>query len=172
MDRRLAHPALAGLLILITAAAACSSGDGSSPTGSTGSSPGASPGTSPSPVPSPADPGGGAGGTLVFPVPGVIDPQPVTVESISAGIQDGRIVVRLDWTSGVEPCYSLAGVDVARDGDTFILTVFEGTADPDAVCIEIAMLKATLVDLGEQPAGEYTIRTDPAGAEPVTITVP
>jgi hypothetical protein len=175
MEHRRTVPALAGLLVLVLVTA-CSTGAAGSPSGPVGSSPGPSGDASPSADPSPADPGGGGGpgddGSLVFPVPGVIAPQPVTVETVSAEVRDGHVVVRLEWTSGVEPCHALAGVDVVRDGDTFTLTVFEGTTDPDAMCIEIAMSKATLVDLGELPAGEYTIRAEPAGPAAVTITVP
>jgi hypothetical protein len=170
MDRcRTAIPWLTGILVTALALAACTSGTGTSPS-PVPSSPPAS-----SPDPSPADPGGvvpDPDGSLVFPKPGVIDPRPVAVETISASLEGGRVVVRLEWTSGVEPCYTLAGVDIARDGDTFILTVLEGTTDPDAACIEIAMFKATLVDLGVLPAGEYTIQTDPAATEAATISVP
>ena len=45
-----------------------------------------------------------------------------------------------------------------RDGDTFMLTVREGSAAaPDTMCIEIAQYKATIVDLGELEPGTYTI---------------
>jgi hypothetical protein len=130
----------------------------------------------------PSDPGAGSGepgggvlppdASLVFPKPGVIDPQPVTVSGLSAAIDNDHVVVRVEWTSGVEPCYTLAGVDVAQDGDTFTLTVLEGASEPDAICIEIAMFKATLVDLGALPTGTYTIAADPSDAPPVEITVP
>jgi hypothetical protein len=108
----------------------------------------------------PPDPGQGPvvrdpQGTLVFPKPGVIDPHPVVVSGLSSSINDGHLVVRLDWTSGVEPCYSLAAVTVDRDGDTFRLQVLEGSTGKDVACIEIAMFKATLVDLGDLPAGTY-----------------
>jgi hypothetical protein len=174
--RRIAFIGPTGALVLALVIAACSSGTAGSPSSSPSVPSAGSPGSSPSADPSPSDPGAGnvpdPDGSLVFPVPGVIDPQPVTVETVSATIEDGHVVVRLEWVSGVEPCHSLAGVNVARDGDTFTLTVFEGPTDLDAMCIEIAMFKATLVDLGELPAGEYTIQTDPAGAAPLTVTVP
>jgi hypothetical protein len=109
---------------------------------------------------------------LVEPVAGVIDPRPVAVDAISATVEDGRLVVRLEWISGVEPCYALATVLVERDGSTFVLTPLEGSAARDVACIDIAMYKATLVDLGSLPAGEYTVLAGQGEADPVTVAVP
>jgi hypothetical protein len=109
---------------------------------------------------------------LVEPVPGVIDPHPVGVDAISATVEGGRLVARLEWISGVEPCYSLATVAVERDGSTFTLTPLEGPTALDVACIEIAVYKATLVDLGILPAGVYTLQAGEGPADPVTITVP
>jgi hypothetical protein len=39
------------------------------------------------------------------------------------------------------------------------------------MCIEIAMYKATIVDLGELEPGEYTIRASEGEAPPITVTV-
>ena len=85
---------------------------------------------------------------------------------------NGRdLAVRVAWWSGVEPCTVLAGVDVARDGNTFTLTVREGSgAPPDTACIEIAQYKATIVDLGELEPGTYTV-TAFGDAPPVTVTI-
>jgi hypothetical protein len=52
----------------------------------------------------------------------------------------------------------LAGVDVVRDGTTFTLTVREGAAQQGVACSEIAMYKATIVDLGKLDPGVYTIK--------------
>lgn len=109
---------------------------------------------------------------LVKPVPGVIDPHPVGVDAISATIEGGRLVARLEWVSGVEPCYTLATVLVERQGSTFTLTPLEGPTALDVACIEIAVYKATLVDLGILPAGEYTLQAGEGSAPPVTVTVP
>jgi hypothetical protein len=108
----------------------------------------------------------------VFPKPGVIDPHPVPVSALSSSVKDGHLVVRLDWTSGVEPCSTLAGVTVDRQGDTFTLQVLEGPTKLDVACIEIAMYKATLVDLGELPSGTYTIAVDPGDAAALVVTMP
>ena len=74
--------------------------------------------------------------------------------------------MRVDWFSGVEPCSVLAGVDVVRDGNTFKLTVNEGSAAaPDTACIDIAMYKGTIVDLGELEPGHvhrHRVRRRPA----------
>jgi hypothetical protein len=175
-------------IVLVACTAGATAAPSTAPSGSpAGGSPGAStgepgagspggPGSGDLPTTDPdPDPGGGipdAGGSLVLPKPNVINPQPVVVSALAGQIVDGRVVVRVDWTSGVEPCYTLAGVDVQRDGDTFTLTVLEGTTDPNAACIEIAMFKATLVDLGQLPTGSYTVEADPGDAAPITITVP
>ena len=108
----------------------------------------------------------------MFPKPGVIDPQPVFVSGLSSSIADGHLVVRVEWTSGVEPCYTLSAVKVGRDGDTFTLQVLEGATGKDVACIDIAMYKAALVDLGELPAGAYTVRADPGDAAPLVVTIP
>lgn len=125
----------------------------------------------------PAGPGQGAvppdpQGTLVFAKPGVIDPRPVFVSGLSSSMSDGHLVVRVEWTSGVEPCYTLAAVHVERDGDAFTLQVLEGSTGQDMACIDIAMFKATLVDLGELPAGTYSIAADPSDAAPLVVTIP
>jgi hypothetical protein len=182
MQTRRSRLAAAGLLLVALVATACTSGASPAPSATPSEAP-PSGGGSDGAVGSGADQGGGsvdpgggapppADGTLVFPKPGVIDPQPVTVSGLTASIDGDRVVARVEWTSGVEPCYTLAGVDVQREGDTFTLTVLEGASEPNAICIEIAMFKATLVDLGALPAGTYTIAADPSDVPPVEITVP
>jgi hypothetical protein len=65
----------------------------------------------------------------------------------------------------------LSGVDVARDGATFTLTIREGAAQQGVACIMIAMYKATIVDLGRLDPGTYTIKaTGDAPAVTVTVT--
>jgi hypothetical protein len=39
------------------------------------------------------------------------------------------------------------------------------------MCIEIAELKATIVDLGELEPGDYSIRAGEGEAPPITVTV-
>lgn len=196
--RRSPVPALAGLLIASIALGACSAlpppFDGSPRTdGGQGADPGqgagggvveppaAGGGSQPGdPGTGVVDPGAGApggvvpdpAGTLVFPKPGVVDPRPVFVQSLASSIEDGHVIVRVEWTSGVEPCYTFAGVETTRDGDAFTLRILEGSTGDAMACIEIAQFKATLVDLGELAPGTYTVAADPSDAEPITIVVP
>ncbi len=193
--------ALAALIAvgLSLAIVGCSGGATSSPSPSTPTSSPPSPSASPSPsgsaspAPSagdagspsgdpngtvtspPSDPGQGLpdpGATIVFPKPGVIAPKPVHVSKLSGGIDSGHAVVRVEWTSGIEPCSTLSSVTVTRAGDAFTLQVLEGPTSLDVVCIEIAMYKATLVDLGVLPSGSYTVTADPTDSAPITIVVP
>ena len=162
--------------------------DGQSPTavpGSSDTAPAASPGPDDPAAGggSDGDPGTGAGGdpgvvdpgepepTIVTPGTGLTGVHPVAAAALDTALNGRDVAVRVAWWSGVEPCTVLAGVDVVRDGDTFTLTVREGSAAaPDTACIEIAQYKATIVDLGELEPGTYTI-TAFGDAAPVTVTV-
>lgn len=139
------------------------------------------------------DPGNPGNGGIVVPNPnpdpGVVDPgEPQLVEPVAGArmIRDGsasdvraavvgrRVTVQVAFWDGVEPCHVLAGVDVARDGNTITLTVKLGAgpeAGPDVACIEIAVLKATIVDLGELEPGTYTI-VAVGDAAPIEVVVP
>lgn len=109
---------------------------------------------------------------LVQPQAGLLDVHPVGATKIDAAVDGRKVVVRISWWSGVEPCHVLAGVDVAKDGPNIVLTVNEGTGDPQAMCIEIAQLKGVIVDLGELEPGTYKISAGGQGdAAPVTITI-
>ena len=59
------------------------------------------------------------------------------------------------------------GRRVARRQRDIDLTVVEGAADAGAICIEIAKLKATIVDLGELEPGTYTIAATNSRIPPV-----
>lgn len=153
--------ALAGIL------AACSAGAAPSPTTAPSLPPDA-------PVTSPPDGGGDPGvptPSFVVPVAGQQDPRPVAITNLAPTVDGRHVVVRADWTSGIEPCYVLDRVEVTRDGDTFTITAFEGTGDPNAMCIEIAVYKSTLVDLGELEPGDYVVQTPGGYAAPVSFSV-
>ena len=154
------------------------------PGGPAASPPGSDNGAAPAPS-GPDDPvtgGPGAGGpgfpdpgqpqpTIVAPGVGLTGIHPVGATKVETAINGRDLAVRVDWFSGVEPCSVLAGVDVARDGNTFKLTVNEGSAAaPDTACIDIAMYKGTIVDLGELEPGTYTV-TAFGDAPPVTVTI-
>src|SRR5262245_7441568 len=189
---RFARP-LALIAVVAFAIAACSSGAASTappsaaPSGPASQGPSASPdqpvATEPSlspddPVTGPSDAGGGGGGIgggdggkLVIPHPGTVNPRPVAVENIDAKVDGRRVTAKLTWTSGVEPCYVLDSVIVNRDGAAIDVTVVEGSADPGAMCIDLAMTKSTIADLGELEPGTYTIAATNSQIPPVTITV-
>ena len=167
-------------------AASADAPGGPSPTAVPGSSD-----TAPAASPGPDDPstGGGSDGdpgaggdpgavdpgqpepTIVAPAAGLTGIHPVSAAALDTALNGNDLAVRVAWWSGVEPCSVLAGVHVARDGDTFTLTIREGSAAaPDTMCIEIAQYKATIVDLGELDPGTYTISAF-GDAAPVTVTV-
>ncbi len=174
-----------GLLAALTFGA-CSAGAAVSPP-PTSSPP-------PSGQPTPGDPGGGDGTsgnpgtgvgvpgngggdpgigqpTLVVARPGQQGLHPVGALLLEPSVDGRRVLVKVSWYSGVEPCYVLDSVKIDQGGNEFVLTIFEGSSDLNAVCIELAMLKATIVDLGEVEPGEYTIRASDGDAAPVTVTV-
>ncbi len=113
-------------------------------------------------VTNPPNPGGGGQvpdpqPTIVNPVAGLQGIHAVNATKLEPGVNGADISVRISWWSGVEPCSVLAGVTVTRDGNTFKLTVTEGSQGQNVACIEIAMYKATVVDLGKVDPGVYTI---------------
>ena len=77
------------------------------------------------------------------------------------------------WTSGVEPCYVLDQIQVdTNDSDmTVDVTVTEGTSDPDAICVMMAVPKHTIFSFEVPSAGTWTIRDSQGGAPPVEVVV-
>jgi hypothetical protein len=175
---------IAGITLTILVAA-CSSGaslpsagGATDPPGSSaagGGATGAAPHDDPTSVP--AVPGGGGNvidpgkPTLVLPRPGQLDPRPVAIEHLSARVDGRRVVVTATWWSGVEPCYVLDSTAVKVDGKKITLSVHEGSSARDVACIEIAMHKVTVIDLGDLEPGRYTIVVDKGDAEPIEVTV-
>jgi len=78
--------------------------------------------------------------------------------------------VELRWWSGVAPCSVLDSVGVSHDGTAYRLTVNEGSSGQQVACVDIAQLKATVVDLGDLDPGTYTIKAD-GDAQPIEVTV-
>lgn len=70
------------------------------------------------------------------------------------------------WT-GVEPCHVLDHVEVDYRPAEVVVTVLEGTTDPDAVCIQIARYVRTTVELSE-PVGDRPIVDGGARKEPAS----
>jgi hypothetical protein len=119
------------------------------------------------------DPGDGSRPSIEEPVPGQLNPQPVGVWKMEPSVEGRHVTVLLSWWSGVAPCSVLDSVDVSRDGSTITMTPREG-ADPKAgdqvACPAIAMLRGTIVDLGELESGTWTLVAN-GDLAPVTITV-
>jgi len=154
----------------------------------------AAPTPSPTPVPTPTPvsggggavggvPGGGVGGgglepgdpilgkaQVVVPQPGTTDPHPVSVVRIRGAVDGRHVTIELRWWSGVAPCSILDHVDITRDGSSFMLTPLEGSGPGQVACIDIAQLKATVVDLGDLDPGTYTIHSS-GNPEPAPIEV-
>ena len=95
--------------------------------------------------------------------PQVVEPNPDAVDlrarpfDIATPSADGTSVA-IDFWSGVEPCAVLGRVDVDYGPNAVTITLLEGHLDlgEDAVCIEIAVLKQTVVQLDE-PLGDRKI---------------
>jgi hypothetical protein len=177
------HHLVTGLVFAVLVAA-CSSGSaplpgsaGPSPSanaggagrGSTGSAPPHSTiGSVPGDLGNVVDPGQP---TLVLPRPGQLNVHPVAIEKLSAQLDGRRVAVSASWWSGVEPCYVLDSTAVKIDGGTITVSVRESAGRRDAACIEIAMHKVTVIDLGELDPGTYTIVADQGDAPPIDVTV-
>lgn len=169
----------AALLTTTLTLAAC--GAGAAPS----STPEATPQPTPTAVPGAVGPGGGSGGssgsgigggivdpgavdpilgqaTNVVPKPGLVNQHPVSVALVRAVGDEVGVTAELRWWSGVEPCSSLDSVQIDRDeaAHTIRLTVIEGSAPGDMACIDLAQLKATLVNLGKLAAGTWTITAE------------
>lgn len=129
-----------------------------------------SPNASATPEPAPSASPSGPEPPLWTPHPGQPNRHPVPADRLEAWAEGRHIVVRLTWSSGVEPCYVFDSVLIAEDGTTLTLTIVEG-GDPGAICVKLLVEKVTQVDLGEFDPGTYTIRAVPGTAPPVAVTV-
>ena len=121
--------------------------------------------------PIPVDPGLGQA-KLVIPRPGQLNPRPVGAANLEPAVTGHHVLVKVTWWSGVEPCNVLDSVLVDRSGTDITIQLVEGTSDANAICMEMAAQKSTIVDLGELEPGTYTIWAGGKGdAKPVTVTV-
>lgn len=119
----------------------------------------------------PNDPAGAGQAKLVRPQPGQKDPHPVAVTKLETSVDGRHVLVKVSWYSGIEPCSVLDSVEVKRTGSEISIAPLEGIGDPNAVCIEIAVLKATIVDLGELDPGTWRITAPSGDATPVELTI-
>jgi len=119
--------------------------------------------------------GGGSGpdggDALVVPKPGQLDVHPIAADSLAAKVEGRHVTVTITYTSGVEPCSVLDTIIVARGNKTFAITLREGHGPGNQVCIMIARIMKTQVDLGELDPGTYTISDSMRGADPTQVTV-
>lgn len=108
--------------------------------------------------------------TIVTPKPGRLDVHPVGASTVEGSVSGRRVTVRLTWWSGVAPCSVLDSIDVVRTGSAIVLTIREGADQRGVACIELAMLKGAIVDLGELAPGTYTISAG-GDAPPIQVVV-
>jgi hypothetical protein len=188
----------ASVVVVLVLLAACTAGGAQGPTGNPSTpipAPSADPGTGagtnpgaggggvsgnpgsgnasdlPLPVdPTPVEPGAG-NPTLVIPRPGQQNVHPVAPTLLQASVDGRHVLVKVSWYGGVEPCSVLDSVKVDKTAGSIALTVLEGSSDPTAICPEIAMLKATIVDLGELEPGAWTITAPGSEATPIQLTI-
>lgn len=144
-------------------------GDGGGSSGNAGSGV-IDPGLPVGPV-DPNDPAGGGQAKLVRPQPGQKDPHPVAPIRLESSVDGRHALIKVSWYSGIEPCSVLDSVTVVRAGFGIAITPLEGIGDPDAICIEIAVLKATIVDLGDLEPGTWRITTPTGDAAPIELTI-
>ncbi len=174
---------LAGLLATVAIAvslAACAGGGGSpAPTPGPSAIPSVEPPVASgpdAPVGTDLPPGGGlpdpgTGDQFIDPQPGQLDVHPVAIDLLTADVEARHVIVTASWTSGVEPCYVLDTIVVDKADHAFTITLREGHAAGDNVCIEIAMMKATKIDLGELDPGTYTISDGQGVAPSIEVVV-
>ncbi|MEA2607917.1 MAG: hypothetical protein QOJ75_160 [Chloroflexota bacterium] len=166
----------AGLAILVAfALAACSAG---ASVGATSGPSAAPPVTTTNPSNEPGDgsgaPGGGlgpGGDQLVVPKPGQLDVHPISADAFTARVEGHRVVITIAYTSGIEPCSVLDSIVVERGSGSFAITLREGRGPGNQVCIMIARMMKTQVDLGELDPGTYTISDATGGAAPIQVVV-
>jgi hypothetical protein len=119
------------------------------------------------------DPGTGMRPSIETPVPGQLQPSAVSVWAMKPTIDGRHVTVLLEWWSGPAPCSVLDSVVVAKADRTITMTPMEG-ADPSSggqvACPAIAMLRGTIVDLGNLDPGSYTLLTH-GDLAPIEITI-
>lgn len=156
---------MAALLVLGMLLGACGGGSGATPPSST------EPET---PIASDELPIGDpppAGGELTLPKPGQLDLRDVPAELLEAVVDGQAVTLGITWTSGVEPCYVLDSVVVTPGDHSFAVTLREGHGPGDVACIDIAVQKHTIVELGELDPGTYAISDATGGAAPIEVIV-
>jgi hypothetical protein len=96
----------------------------------------------------------------------------IPADVLEAAVDGRAVTLRITFTSGVEPCYVLDTILVEPGDRAFAITLREGHGPGDVVCIEIAVQKQAIVELGELEPGTYTITDKTGGAAPIEVVVP
>jgi hypothetical protein len=163
------HLARAAIILLVALALAGCGSAGASvpPTGSETIDPATPTGTNAGPAVE-LPPGSGE---LVVPKPGQVDVREIPADLLEADVDGRSVTIRITFTSGVEPCYVLDTIVVTRGDHAFAVTLRQGHAPGDFVCIDIAVAKHALVDLGDLEPGAYTITDATGGAAPIEVVV-
>ncbi len=143
---------------------------GSGPGSGSAGDPGSGTIANPSQGPVPVDPILGQP-QIVRPLPGRIDSHPVAPVKLEASVDGRRVRVKVSWWGGIEPCSVLDSVKVSRSGTEIAITPFEGASEANVACIDIAVLKATIVDLGEPDPGTWRISSPGSDAPPIEVTI-
>jgi hypothetical protein len=166
--KHLVRPAVM-IIALAVLTSACASA-GSSPAPSDEAPPSQAPTASESPGIGEPEPGGVE---LVEPQAGQQNVHPVAIERMDATASGTVVSVDAYWTSGVDPCYVLDRIEVRSDKEdkTVDVTIFEGTSDPDAICVMMAVSKHTIFSFEVQSTGTWTIRDSQGGTQPVEVVV-
>jgi hypothetical protein len=180
-----AHPARAAIVLLVALVlVACGGGAATAPANDPPAT--GSPATSAPPTGAePLDPGTPSGtnvapavelpppgsGELVVPKPGQLDVHAIPADLLEAEVDGRSVTLRITFTSGVEPCYVLDSIVVTRGEHAFAVTLRQGHAPGDLICIDLAVTRYALVDLGDLEPGTYAITDAVGGATPVEVIV-
>lgn len=156
------------LLVALALAGCGTAGASVPPTGSETIDPAAPTGTNVAPAVELPPPGSGE---LVVPKPGQVDVREIPADLLEADVDGRSVTIRITFTSGIEPCYVLDTIVVTRGDHAFALALRQGHAPGDFVCIDIAVTRHALVDLGDLEPGTYTITDATGGATPIEVVV-
>jgi hypothetical protein len=119
-----------------------------------------------------ADPNFGVGAKPIVPKPGqAVDIHPVAAEQLAARVEGNKIVVKVLWTSGVEPCTILDSIVVSKGDGKYTITLQEGSSPQEIACIAIAEQHVTEFEIPDVAPGTWTIADSGAIAQPVQVTV-
>ena len=119
------------------------------------------------------DPETGLRPSIETPVPGQLQLTAANVWAMKPTIDGRHVTVLLEWWTGPAPCSVLDSITVTVADGIITMTPMEG-ADPSTggqvACPAIAMLRGTIVDLGDLEPGTYTL-VPHGDLAPIEITI-